>query len=145
MKIINYEFAAPNLLEDIICKMLIMYNINYCLIKDEKLIEIHFDNYILRIVKNSDKIVFDTNKLLLLISGLQKSENEININKSKEQNSRLKVGYYDINNIVKNLETEIDCYKYQKNNTKYTDINYVSKKKILKNSNKKQKINTRRK
>ena len=135
MKIINYEFAAPNLLEDIICKMLIMYNINYCLIKDEKLIEIHFDNYILRIVKNSDKIIFNTDELILLISGLPKRRNRINITND----------YHDFNNIVTSLENNIDCYKHQKNNTKYTDINYISKKKLLKNRNKSQRINTRRK
>ena len=145
MKIINYDFIAPNLLEDTLCNILIMYNVNYCSIKYDNYIEIHFDNYIVRINYNKDKIVFDTSKFLHLI--VEKEKN------NKKNNKMLNVRYIDTDlQTFNSLQNLLSDYISNSNNSninnttnRYKEINYVSKKALLKNSNRQHKTNTKRK
>lgn len=133
MRLINYEFIKPNILEDILCKLLIINQINYCSLKYDNYIEIHFDNYIVRIKENSKKIVFNTDRFSFIIN---------NINNKNIVNNIRQDGF---NNLL--LPTKFDLSKYytDNKNNKYKDINYISKKKMLHNSNKNNRVNTKRK
>ena len=145
MKIINYDFIAPNLLKDTLSNILIMYNVSYCSIKYDNYIEIHFDNYIVRINYNKDKVVFNTSKFLYLILGKEKN--------NKKNNKMLNVRYIDtdlqtFNNLQNFLSDYISNSSHLDiNNTanKYKNANYISKKVLLKNNNKQYKTNTKRK
>ena len=139
MKIINYDFIAPNLLEDTLCNILIMYNVSYCSIKYDNYIEIHFDNYIVRINYNKDKIVFDTSKFLYLILGKEKN--------NKKNNKILDVRYidYDLQSLLSDYISNSSHLDINNSANKYKNANYISKKVLLKNSNKQYKTNTKRK
>lgn len=116
-----------------------MYNVSYCSIKYDNYIEIHFDNYIVRINYNKDKIVFDTSKFLYLILGKEKN--------NKKNNKILDVRYidYDLQSLLSDYISNSSHLDINNSANKYKNANYISKKVLLKNNNKQYKTNTKRK
>ena len=141
MKIITYDFVAPNMLEMILCKILISYNINYCSIKDDNYIEIHFDNYIIKINHDENITFFNTEEFLVLIFGITKNKEKQEENVSKKRLASTFKGVYDS---LFDFVPDISNLELPSNNNKYKDINYISKKKHLRASNKMNKTNTKR-
>lgn len=138
MVIINYKFISPKLLEKYLCKILIKYNINFCSIKDDKYSEIHFDNYIIRIYYDEMVTFFNNSEFLSIVGIINQKEKTIKKAKLNSEMQGVCAALFDFDDDMRKFELNTNVNKYK-------DINYMSKKKQLRNNNKSMKANTRRK